>query len=106
MGAIVFTKNIWSYGAVFMDRIKVERITEEDVKKRGISSWGVWEKEPSEFDWEYTSEEHCYIIEGKARISTVKGDIEIEEGDFVIFPVGLKCRWKVEKGIRKYYDFR
>ena len=89
-----------------MDRIRVERLTPEEMKKKGINSWGIWEKEPSEFDWEYTSEERCYIIEGKARISTPDGEIEIAEGDYVVFPVGLKCRWNVEEGIKKYYDFR
>lgn len=89
-----------------MDRIKVERLAPEEAEKRGVGSWGVWEKEPSDFDWEYTSEEHCYIIEGKARISTAGGDIDIEQGDYVVFPVGLKCRWNVERSIKKYYEFR
>ena len=89
-----------------MDRIKVEQLSQKEMNKRGMDSWGVWEKEPSEFDWEYTSEEHCYIIEGKARISTPNGEVGIEKGDYVVFPVGLKCRWTVEQPIRKYFEFR
>ena len=89
-----------------MDGIRVERFTEEEFKKRGIASWGVWEKEPSEFEWEYTSEEHCYIIEGNVTVSTVDGDIEIGQGDYVVFPVGLKCRWNVKEAVKKYYDFK
>ena len=53
-----------------MDKIKVEQMDSDEVEKKGISSWGIWEKEPSKFDWEYTSEEQCYIINGKAEIES------------------------------------
>ena len=89
-----------------MKTIEKKRMTQDEVDKRGISSWGVWEKEPSEFDWEYTSEEHCYIIEGKAEISSAGRTMMIEEGDYVVFPIGLKCRWKVKRSLRKYYELR
>jgi uncharacterized cupin superfamily protein len=35
----------------------------------------------------------------------VEGRVTIEKGDYVVFPVGLSCRWKVMQRIRKYYDF-
>jgi len=89
-----------------MKTIEKKRMTQEEVDKRGISSWGVWEKEPSEFDWEYTSEEHCFIIEGKAVITSGNTTEVIEEGDYVIFPVGMKCNWKVKRSLKKYYNFR
>jgi hypothetical protein len=89
-----------------MDYIRVEKIDEEEIARRGVTSWGIWEKEPSEFDWAYTDEEHCYIIEGKAEIDAGDERVTIESGDYVVFPVGLKCRWKVTEGIRKYYDFK
>ena len=89
-----------------MRGIKVELLNEEEIEKRGIKSWGIWEKEPSEFDWSYTQAEHCYIITGSAEIKTEEGSVEIKEGDYVIFPVGLKCRWNVKDRIKKYYDFR
>ncbi len=89
-----------------MNEIKIEKISDEEVEKRGIKSWGTWEKEVSEFDWEYTSEEHCYIIEGKAIIETPDGNVEIKKGDYVVFPVGLKCKWKVVDPIKKYYNFK
>lgn len=89
-----------------MDRINIESLNEDEIEKRGIKGWGIWEKEPSEFDWSYTQEEHCYILNGRADIETEDGVVEIKEGDYVIFPVGLKCRWTVKDGIKKYYDFK
>lgn len=89
-----------------MNEIRIERITGRDVKERGIDRWDIWEKDPSEFEWAYTNEEHCFIIEGKATITTEDGSVGIKKGDYVVFPVGLRCRWKVTEGIRKYYDLK
>lgn len=89
-----------------MAKIKVEKMSEKEVTDKGIDKWGIWEKEPSEFDWEYTSEEHCYIIDGRAVIETPDETVEIKKGDYVVFPVGLKCRWKVIEPIKKYYNFK
>jgi len=50
--------------------------------------------------------EHCYIIEGSARIEAPYGQVEIRKGDYVVFPVGLKCRWKISERIKKHYEFR
>ncbi|RKX99943.1 MAG: cupin, partial [Spirochaetes bacterium] len=63
-----------------MEKIKIEKLSEEEIERRGIKNWGIWEKEVSEFDWEYTSEEHCYIIEGKVKVETPEGDVEINKG--------------------------
>ena len=89
-----------------MDSIKIEKIDGHEMERRKLKSWGIWEKEPSEFDWAYTNEEHCYIIEGSAEVESDEGTVTIGQGDYVVFPVGLKCRWKVTQAIRKYYDFR
>lgn len=89
-----------------MNRVKLERLGERDIKRRGIKNWGIWEKEPSEFDWYYTQEEHCYIIEGKAIIKMEDGEVEIKKGDYVVFPPGLKCKWKVIERMKKYYNFK
>ena len=89
-----------------MEKIKIEKLSEEEIERRGIKNWGIWEKEVSEFDWEYTSEEHCYIIEGKVKVETPDGDVEINKGDYVVFPVGLKCKWKVIEPVKKYYNFK
>jgi hypothetical protein len=89
-----------------MNEIRIETPTEEQLSERGVRSWGTWEKEPSEFDWSYTAEEHCYVIQGRAVITHESGAVEISEGNYVVFPAGLKCTWKVTEPIRKYYTFK
>jgi len=59
----------------------------------------------STFPWEYDTQETCLIIEGRALVKTAEGDVEFGEGDYIIFPRGLKCTWKIKKRIRKYYKF-
>lgn len=72
----------------------------------GVYGWPTWEKEVSEFDWFYNKKESCYIISGKATITTEAGEVvEIEDGDYVTFPQGLKCVWKITEDIEKYYRF-
>jgi uncharacterized cupin superfamily protein len=85
--------------------IHKEKLTEEEARSRGIHEWSIWEKEPSEFDWAYTEEEHCYVVEGRAVISHGGGEITVEKGDYAVFPAGMKCRWKVTDGLKKHYRF-
>ena len=68
--------------------------------------WPIWSCEKSEFDWEYSQEEHCFIIEGSVTVIGSDNTVEISKGDYVIFPKGLKCTWNVSKPIRKYYIFK
>lgn len=87
--------------------IGIERPDEKGLSKKGVRSWPVWEKEVSEFPWEYGMEEICFILEGEATITPEKGDpVNIKPGDLVTFPRGLKCRWEITSPIRKHYDFR
>jgi len=88
-----------------MNHLKKEKLSDADFRKMGIDSWGIWEKEVSEFDWAYTNEEHCYIIEGRAFVTAEEETLDIQQGDYVVFPAGLKCRWKVTKPLKKYYKF-
>ncbi|MCD6122656.1 MAG: cupin domain-containing protein [Spirochaetales bacterium] len=85
--------------------IEIKQLSENEKKKMGIDSWSIWEKEISEFDWSYSMEERCYILEGKAVIKTTAGEVEIKKGDFVIFPKGLECTWKITEPIKKHYNF-
>lgn len=86
-------------------RIKIERPTSEQLKELGISSWYSWECEPDAFDWEYTMEEMAYFFEGRVKVITHYGEVEIKAGDLATFPEGLKCQWKVLEKIRKVYKF-
>ena len=86
-------------------KIKVQKLTEAEKDAKGISSWPIWEKETSRFDWFYDSTEHCQILEGRVIVETDEGNIEIKAGDFVTFPKGLKCVWDIKEDIRKHYNF-
>jgi uncharacterized cupin superfamily protein len=78
--------------------------SEEEIDKTG--SWGTWSKEPSVFPWSYTEKETCLILEGKATVTTHDGQaLSFEAGDLVTFEAGLECTWKIEKTIRKRYQF-
>lgn len=79
------------------------------IKNKSLSdfqTWPIWSCEPSKFDWEYEEEEHCFIIEGKGTVLGPDNTVDIEPGDYVIFPKGLQCTWKVHKSIKKHYTFK
>lgn len=88
-----------------MSEIKIEKATPEKLKELKVDSWSPWECEPSTFDWEYSSEETAYVKEGKVKVKTASGEVEINQGDIVTFPKGLKCTWNVIKRISKVYTF-
>ena len=86
-----------------MSEIKVEKPEKEKLDSLGVENWPIWECEPSTFDWEYTSDESCYILEGNVTVRTSGGEVPFGKGDFVVFPKGLKCQWNVKEKVRKYY---
>lgn len=90
-----------------MNEIKIKQISKKEKDSLGIENWPIWEKEISEFPWEYGEPESCYIIEGEAEITDNETNEKsiIKSGDFVVFPSGLKCTWKITKNIKKYYQF-
>ncbi|NPA45489.1 MAG: DUF861 domain-containing protein [Chlorobi bacterium] len=84
--------------------MKVIKPTQEQIAS--TSSWGTWEKEVSEFPWEYSDKETCYILDGEAEVISDKGKkITFKKGDWVEFEEGLKCTWKITKDIKKKYMF-
>ena len=88
-------------------KIKVEKPTKEKLDSDKVKSWPIWEKEVSEFDWHYDSVEECYLLEGNVTVSTPDGGkVEFGKGDFVTFPKGLSCRWKISSPVRKHYSFK
>ena len=89
-----------------MSEIKIQKLDEAEIERRGIRSWPVWEKEASEFPWHYDQREQCLLLEGEVRVVPENGDaVEIEAGDFVTFPRGMSCTWTIRKAVRKHYEF-
>ncbi len=88
-----------------MSKILVKKPTEEELKQKDVTSWGIWTCEPSTFDWHYDSTEHCYVLEGDIVVKTDEGDTVIGPGDYAVFPKGLSCVWQVNKAVRKHYRF-
>jgi len=82
---------------------KVRKPTENEAQE--AKSWPIWEKEESEFPWEYFEQETCLILEGNATVKTRGETIEFGVGDYVVFPKGLKCTWEIKKKIKKHYKF-
>ena len=68
-------------------------------------TWGDWSKEPSEFPWSYDQTETCYILAGKATVTGAGQEVNFGIGDWVIFPKGLQCTWKIHQTIKKKYKF-
>ncbi len=89
-----------------MAKIIVTKLTEEEIVKKGIKRWPIWEKEISKFDWNYEDTEECLILNGEAIIETMNGKTEIKAGDFVTFEENLKCVWDIKIPIKKHYRFK
>lgn len=87
--------------------IIVQKLAEKELKKIGVYSWPIWEKEVSKFPWTYDSIEECYFLEGDVTVETEDGQsVNFGKGDFVIFPSGLSCTWNIKKAVRKHYNFK
>jgi len=87
--------------------IKVERPTQEELTKRNVFTWPIWEKEVSRFPWSYDSIEECYFLEGEVTVEAEDGEsVSFAKGDFVSFPKGLSCTWNIKKPVRKHYNFK
>jgi len=85
----------------------VEKLSRDELKKRGVFGWPIWEKEISRFDWEYDSIEECYFLEGKVVVETQDGQkVNFGKGDFVTFPKGMSCTWGIIQPVRKHYRFK
>lgn len=84
--------------------IEVRKPTEEEIKM--AESWPTWSKEVSEFPWSYGEKETCLILKGKAEITSDDGEKAVfGAGDWVVFPEGMNCTWKITEPIEKKYNF-
>ena len=85
-------------------QIEVHKATEDEIISAG--SWPTWKKEESEFSWDYSNQETWLILEGRAEVETEDGEeMAFGVGDWVVFPVGLKCTWRILEPIKKKYKF-
>jgi uncharacterized cupin superfamily protein len=86
--------------------MKINVTKPSDQQKTMVKSWPIWQKEVSRFPWEYTESEQCLIVSGKATVTTENGEtVRFAAGDFVEFPLGLKCTWQITEPITKHYHF-
>ena len=85
-------------------KITVKKATETE--KVEMSTKPIWECGVSEFDWYYDSEETCLLLEGEVTVSYDGGSVSFGAGDYVVFPKGLSCVWKVSKSVKKHYIFK
>ncbi len=89
-----------------MSQIIKSRPSPEELGRLGVETWSPWQCAPSEFDWQYTDNETAYLTKGLVIVTTAAGEkIEIKAGDLVVFPRGLRCRWKVLETVEKVYKF-
>ena len=88
-----------------MSNIVIKQLSDVEIDNMGILNWPIWTCEVSEFPWQYDVEESCLILDGEVYVAAGSDTVQIKEGDFIIFPKGLSCVWKVTKPIRKHYQF-
>ena len=77
-------------------------------EKEACKIWPIWTCEASQFDWEYSQVEKCLILEGQVTITDRPDSgnaATFGKGDYVVFPNGLKCVWKIEIAVKKHYTF-
>ncbi len=86
-------------------KITIQQLSESVIAEKNILSWPIWSCEISEFDWEYSDQETCLLLEGEVEVSSEFETVRFSAGDYVVFPKGLKCRWKVMQPVRKHYSF-
>ena len=85
--------------------IVITKLSENEMIEMGVRSWPIWSCEVSEFDWEYSDEESCLLLDGEVEVKSEFETVRFSAGDFVVFPKGLKCYWKVISPVRKHYTF-
>lgn len=88
-----------------MSKVNIVKLTNKELAELGIESWPIWEKEISRFDWTYSENEQCYIIDGEFVVETSNGTYNVVAGDYVTFEKGLSCIWDIKKPVKKYFNF-
>ena len=90
-----------------LEKIHIEKNPDEStLQEMGVFSWPVWTKETSEFPWSYDQKETCYFMEGDVVVTPSDGEpVHVGKGDFVTFPAGMSCTWKIIRDVKKHYRF-
>ena len=83
--------------------IEVRKPTPEETKQ--AKTWPTWTSPVKEFDWHYDDKETCLILEGEVTVEGGGQKTSFGPGDWVVFPQGLDCVWKVKKAVKKHYKF-
>ena len=86
-------------------KIEIIKLSGSKITEKNILQWPIWTCEVSEFNWEYSDEEACLLLEGEVEVGSEFETVRFSAGDYVVFPKGLKCRWKVMQPVRKHYSF-
>jgi uncharacterized protein len=82
--------------------IEVRKPTQEEIES--TRNWPTWTKEVSEFPWSYEEKETCFILTGSAEVEGKDGSkATFSAGDWVVFPKGLECTWRIFDSIEKKY---
>jgi uncharacterized cupin superfamily protein len=83
---------------------EIRKPSEEE--RQLAQSWPTWSKEVSEFPWQYDQQETCLILEGDVTVKNEDGQaFHFGPGDWVVFPQGMACTWKVNQDVKKHYRF-
>ena len=83
--------------------VVVRKPTEQET--RTCKAWPIWRCDPSTFDWSYTDQETCLILQGKVEVTDGKQSVGFGPGDMVIFPKDLDCTWTIRETVVKHYRF-
>jgi len=83
--------------------ITVKKASEAQILE--MKSKPTWGCEVSQFNWHYDCEERSLITEGEVEVSYGGKSVSFGVGDYVVFPAGLSCVWKVVKPVKKHYVF-
>ncbi|EPR34229.1 protein of unknown function DUF861 cupin 3 [Alkalidesulfovibrio alkalitolerans DSM 16529] len=91
-----------------MSQIGIEKgLSLQEAKRRGVFAWPTWECAASIFPWTYDADEECYLLEGRVEVTPEGGEpVSFGAGDYVRFPAGMSCTWRVIEPVRKHYVFR
>jgi uncharacterized cupin superfamily protein len=75
------------------------------LETKGVFAWETWDCEVSQFPWNYTQTESCYLLAGQVTVTPADGrpPATFGKGDFVTFPAGMPCMWDVTEAVQKHF---